>query len=371
MNAEFITVTDPRWAECLAEMPHDFYHLPEYVAFAARHEGGTAAAFLAREGSQALLIPLLLRRVPDGLGGRSTWRDASSPYGYPSPLLSPTATAHRGCRLLHAFLRCSRDAEIISVFLRFHPLLSSPLAEFCEHGAVVRHGQTVWIDLNDDRQSLWRSTRENHRRGIAALRQKGFQARLDHHEDWPAFVAVYEATMERLHAESFYHFSETYFRDLCAALGARLHLCAILSPHNEVAAAGLFTAVNGIVQYHLGGTAEKYLPLAPSKLMFDHVRNWARDNGQSIFHLGGGVGGRDDSLFRFKAGFSRTTAEFHTCRLVVDHDHYGWLNSRFRQMQLATGQVNEEFFPLYRSTTCPRRMPPPPVEQTRPDHARH
>lgn len=371
MTGEFITTTDQRWGEFLAEVSHDFYHLPEYVDFAARHEGGVATAFLGREGEQALLIPLLLRRVPEELGGLSTWRDASSPYGYPSPLLHPSAKPHQARHLLHAFLRCSRESHIIAVFLRFHPLLPNPLPEFCELGTVIRHGQTVWIDLRAEGESLWRSTRENHRRGITALRQGGFQARLDHQSDWPAFVAVYAATMARLHADSFYFFPENYFRDLGAALGERLHLCTILSPQNEVAAAGLFTAVNGIVQYHLGGTAEPYLHQAPSKLMFDHMRNWARDNGQRLFHLGGGVGGRDDTLFRFKAGFSRTTADFHTCRMVIDHGHYGWLNRRFRQQQEATTEIDEDFFPLYRgAASCPRWMPPA-AEQTRPVHVHH
>lgn len=348
MIAEFITPTDSRWTECLTGVSHDFYHLPEYVDFAARHEGGGAAAFLGRDENCTLLVPLLLRAVPEELDALPSWRDASSPYGYPSPLFSPAVTPHQVRRLLHAFLCCSREAEIVSIFLRFHPLLPSPLAEFGEHGAIIHHGKTVRINLCHDREQLWRETRENHRRGITALYQDGFRARLDHPDDWPGFVAAYEETMERLHADSYYHFPVDYFSELREALGEKLHLCAVISPQNEVAAAGLFTAVQGIVQYHLGGTAENYLALAPSKLMFDHVREWAKETGQQVFHLGGGLGCRDDSLFRFKAGFSKATAEFYTGRMVVDHERYALLSSRFRQAKGETERINDNYFPLYR-----------------------
>lgn len=349
MNGEFITTADRRWQAYLAEVPHDVYHLPEYVAFAARHEGGTPAAFWAEEGGQRLLIPLLLRDLPAGLGAPQGWRDAASPYGYPAPLLDPDADERQVERLLQAFVCGCRAAGIVTVFLRFHPLLASRLAAFGRYGDLVRHGRTVCIDLRVAREQLWRNTRENHRRGIAALLEEGFSARFDRPDDWSSFSAVYAATMQRVQAAPFYHFPAAYFRDLQDALGAQLHLCAVLSPSGDVAAAGLFTVVDELVQYHLGGTAERYLERAPSKLMFNAVRDWAQDAGCRLFHLGGGVGGRDDSLFRFKAGFSAGTAEFHTCRLVVQHERYAWLNERFYRYRAIEKPFDEGYFPLYRS----------------------
>jgi hypothetical protein len=41
-----------------------------------------------------------------------------------------------------------------------------------------------------------------------------------------------------------------------------------------------------------------------------------------VFHLGGGKGGRNDSLFEDKAGFSPNRHPFHTWRLVTDREAY-------------------------------------------------
>jgi len=348
MRAEFITPTDAGWQDFLQDVPHDFYHLPDYAAFAGRHEGGLPTAFLARDGEAGLLIPLLLRMLPETLGAPQNWRDAASPYGYPSPLFHPATEPSQAERFLRAFTGLCHDMDIVAVFLRFHPLLSCPLGAFAELGTVVQHGRTVWIDLTADKEQLRRQTRENHRRGIARLQQAGFQARIDHWSDRQGFVEAYSATMERLQAHSFYKFTVRYFDDLHETLGEKLHLCAVISPTGDVASAGLFTGTGGLVQYHLGGTAGRYLEMAPSKLMFDHVRTWAKDAGCKAFHLGGGVGGRDDSLFRFKQGFSSLTADYQTCRMVLNHARYTSLSSQWRACDANVRDVSDEYFPIYR-----------------------
>ncbi|HVO69361.1 MAG TPA: hypothetical protein VMT24_04905, partial [Aggregatilineaceae bacterium] len=73
MNVELLSPQDERWVQFLTCTPHDFYHLPHYVEFAARTEGGTAAAFYAETGDQAMLAPLLLRDLPSTLGAPEDW----------------------------------------------------------------------------------------------------------------------------------------------------------------------------------------------------------------------------------------------------------------------------------------------------------
>ena len=67
-------------------------------------------------------------------------------------------------------------------------------------------------------------------------------------------------------------------------------------------AAGLFFERQGIVQYHLSGSRRPALRRQPTKLMMDDMVAWAQARGNRVLHLGGGVGGREDSLFHFKAG---------------------------------------------------------------------
>jgi len=344
VNGQLIDPQDSQWSQLLARVPHDFYHLPEYLAFSARYEGGRAAAFYAEDGDVALLIPLLIRPIPAELGAEDGWCDAASPYGFPSPILSPATDTDGLKRLLGLFKQVCADHGVISAFLRLHPLLPLPAMSLAEQGTLIRHGRTIAIDLMLSPEELWLQTSRNHRQNIRQLKRKGFVAEMDRWDLYSEFFPIYWQTMERCAADRFYFFSDSYLQELRGTLGERVHLCTVLSQRGEVAAAGLFTSVTGIVQAHLAGTANKYLCHAPSKLMFDHARRWAKDTGHHILHLGGGVGGCEDSLFRFKAGFSNLKNDFYTYRMILDDEKYRVLEERSRNTD-----PTADFFPIYRN----------------------
>ncbi|MDZ7703689.1 MAG: hypothetical protein U5L04_04290 [Trueperaceae bacterium] len=63
-------------------------------------------------------------------------------------------------------------------------------------------------------------------------------------------------------------------------------------------------------------------------------------------HSGGGLGGREDSLFHFKKGFSGHLADFATFGAIVDEVRYHKLVETW---QVQSGQTAaESFFPAYR-----------------------
>jgi hypothetical protein len=348
MVAEFIGVTDPRWHRFLERVSHDFYHLPEYVALCARNEGGEPGAFYAESDDAAVLAPLLFRPLPESLGAPSSWRDASSPYGYPSPLFSSGAEDDAAEALVAAFHECARDADLVSVFSRLHPLLPQPVPALESKGAVVKHGPTVYVDLAAGDAEIWRQTRRDHRALIRKLREADFRAVFD---DWslaPEFYRIYAETMERVDASESYLFPDEYFEDLHRALGAGLHLCTVMAPDGPVAAAGLFTEVDGIVQYHLSGTDARYRRAAPAKLMLHAVTDWALKRGDRWFHLGGGVGAQEDSLFAFKAGFSRCRGEFCTFRMIANPERYARLVEASGFAGAEAASAASGFFPQYR-----------------------
>ena len=71
---------------------------------------------------------------------------------------------------------------------------------------------------------------------------------MDRWEFYDKFVDLYKQPMERLAADEFYFFEDSYFSELRATLGEHLHLSTVLSPEGELAAAGLITSVNGLAQ---------------------------------------------------------------------------------------------------------------------------
>jgi lipid II:glycine glycyltransferase (peptidoglycan interpeptide bridge formation enzyme) len=228
--------------------------------------------------------------------------------------------------------------------VRGHPLLGPDLPP--EIGTVIDHGPTVSIDLTRPEDELWRVMSSGHKAQIKKALRAGHRAFFDERfEHLDAFIALYRATMDRVGAEPHYFFGDRYFADLRQALGERLHLC-LVEIGGEIAGGGLFVETGGLVQFHLSGTVDRFRRERPSKLMLHFVRGWAKERGGKRFHLGGGLGAAEDSLFEFKAGFATDRHEFRTLRVVTDEPAYAGLVHARDPGADATDRRG--YFPLYR-----------------------
>lgn len=358
MIAEFITPSDPRWDQTLARGQHDFYHLPGYVELEARREDAIPAAFYVEHRQSIFFIPVIIRRIPAQFAAPSDWKDICSPYGYPTPLLVGPESPGLLNDFLEAFHSLCRENNIVTGFLRLHPLLPLDLEVLARHGDVVEHGETVYIDLSDSADDMWRQTCRNHRQDIRKLIRSGFQAEINQWSYFREFMSLYWSTMKRCCADDFYFFSEDYFWGLHTALETCMNLCTICSSESKLAAAGLFTVVNGIMQAHLVGTADSFFEHAPSKLMFHHMRCWGKDQGIQVLHLGGGASSAGGSLLKFKTGFSNRSANYHTCRMVFDEEKYHSLNRMWVQNTGQSDCVKNSHFPLYRQRVLSHELEP-------------
>lgn len=333
------------WDDALGRLRHDVYHLPGYGRVDAG-PGEEPVAFVHREGDSVFLLPLVLRPIED-----STLRDARSPYGYPGPVSNvpaghPDAEAfwHRAGLALTATLR---EAGVIACFVRLNPLLEVPTEALARTGEVVVHGNTVAVDLTQTPEELWSATRSNHRRQINRARRDGVTTSIDDWSRLPDFIAIYHETMKRVGATDFYFFDDAYFAALRTELPENVHL-VVAEHEGEALAGGLFFACDGITQYHLGATRDDALARQPMKLVQSDAMAWARERGDRAFHLGGGLGGTDDPLFHFKAGFSSWHLPFGTWRVVTDPDSYARLCAE-RSPGVDPSALSS-FFPAYRSS---------------------
>jgi hypothetical protein len=345
MLVELIDVDDARWKRALHRISHDVYHSSEYARVEAGRLGGRASAFYGiDERGTEYLAPVLIRPLPLRLQLPDSWRDAIAPYGYPAPICSAG-----GSNALNEFLQCAvqvaRENGIISLFLRWHPMMAPAGRQPIAGESLVDHGSTVFIDLTESRDQWHQQTRSDHRYQIGRLRKLGFQFVIDDWTQLPEFHRVYVSTMERVAADAMYHFSLRYFQELQESLGSLLHLASVISPDGETAASGLFTECCGIVQYHLSGSDGRFLRLAPMKLLLDHIRHWAKDRGNHTFHLGGGVGGQNDALFQFKAAFSKHSARFQTSRIITDFHRY---QKAVIAAEIGPLSPQNNYFPTYR-----------------------
>ena len=359
MQVGFLDAESSHWTDVLSGMRHDFYHLPAYVRFAARWQGpGDPCAFVAEEDGHRFLVPLIIRPIASDLAPDGPQRfDATGPRGYPGPLvaLDPVRDAEGFLvRAIDALVETLRARSIISAFIRLHPLLPPPMAPLLQTGVVVDHGHSTAIDLRLTSEELWRQTNHGHRSRINKARKLGYVVRVD--DDWSrfeGFVDLYQRTMSRLEADSFWRLSPAYFEDLRSGIPGDLHLC-VVEGGQELAAAALLTEVDGIVEYHLSGSADAHIHASPSKLLIDGARTWAKDRGNRWLHLAGSRR-PDDSLAQFKAGFSPLRFPVSSWRLITDTVAYRALTDRWEASHHVPADTADGYFPAYRKPASPSR----------------
>jgi hypothetical protein len=339
MTFTTMTASDSAWPHVLSRVPHDVYHLPGYARVCATHEPWEVKLAVAEGEGHILVMPFMLRDLPSELPDAQGLQDVTVPYGYPGPVCSsPEQDVQRNLfgRLLDGFA----EMDAVTVFVRCHATLGINTEALRPFGEVVVHGHTVFVDLANLPDLPVSSFRPDHRRNIRILREKGFELAFDRETDWAAFVDEYRATMSRLSSNPYYMFPNEYFDAMRTELADHVHLVAAIAPSGEPAAMALTFVCGEMAQYHLSGSNGDYLKLAPSKLAVLGMVELDRDLGATTLNLGGGLGGTDDNLFKFKAGFSKCTQPFATGRFVLDAERYAALST--------DSNPPAGFFPAYR-----------------------
>lgn len=285
--------------------------------------------------------------------------DVTSVYGYSGPLAW-------GCRSGDPFIAAAwseivavwKDQGAVSAFTRFHPLLGNELIARDLRGPcddpdqpepVAPMGRTVSIDLSIGEDEARAEYSASLRRQIRNYRQAGLATK--HDESWAdldAFVAYYHETMARNAAADYYFFDAEDFHRLRAAVDGKVHLL-VTRLGDVVGAAGLFTEFNGIVQEHLVATNKALAHISPYKVLVDDTYVWAKSRGNAVFHLGGGRGAYEDSLFEFKRRFSQRWHPFFTGRWVLDGPACRELLEARTSAISGDGVLDPGYFPLYRA----------------------
>lgn len=347
-SSRFIDPADPAWCAALAGGKHDLYHLPAYAELEANWIGAQAIAFTYQSDGYSMLLPLLERTTPAGLG-----TDSVTPYGYSPPVFSHGVSQSFIVDAFQAFQDASKARGLISTFIRLHPLICPelPALEHCGdmQCCQITRGSTVTMPMADEAEVWLRRIAKGHRLDLRKLNRDRCRFVLDTDSAWEAFPSIYRATMESIGAQSAYFYSDEYLATFRERLVGHVHCAAVEDADGTILCASLFSLVDGLLQYHLSGTRPEHSRRAPSKLLLAEMREWARAHGVSHFHLGGGFGSGQDSLFTFKARFGGEQLPFRTVSVIHDVERYdaecrAWIQRTSQPLAAAGG-----FFPSYRA----------------------
>lgn len=247
-----------------------------------------------------VVFPFLVREATGGLG------DVGTPMGYGGPVAAgqdpPLAS------FFDAYEAWCGENGVVATFVRFLPPLGNQrLAEGRWHLEHIGHS-IGWRVAERGREDLLAGMSSHHRRVVRKALKSGLEVAVEEEpSELASFVALYEATMRRRDASPFYFFPEAYWRHLTGALRPTL-VRADARVAGELVASMVCLASPPLLHYHLGASSEEGQALGANHLLFLETAAWAAETGFERFHLGGGVGGFEDSLYEFKRRFDEQGA---------------------------------------------------------------
>lgn len=271
---------------------------------------------------------------------RSGPADLITPYGYGGPVTAgedPPVAAFAA-----AFDDWCRARGAVSTFAVFHPLYANQELALGFHVEPLT-GTIAW-DLAPG-TDLLAGMHRHHRRMVR--RALGAEAEVRVVVCTPGdvdrltgFRGLYAETMARAGADRFYRFDPAYWAAL--AEGVDMVLVEVWQGSEQLAGALGLTGVPWL-HYHLGAGSQAGRDLGASHLALYALGRWGQEQGYSRLHLGGGVGGRRDSLLLYKQRFA-PGGEIPAAIGKAVHD-----SERYREL---TGQAEvsyDGFFPAYRA----------------------
>lgn len=318
---------------------YDFYHTWSYHSL---DHSGVAILFVYQDDGDYIAFPFLKRVIPE-----TPFFDLSSVYGYVGPISnkeSKSLSAELIVNFKDAFLKFLKDGQIVSVFCRLHPFFNQDrlVKDFIglyENGKTVALDLTLPIDIQREKYNsdTYRSIKKSWRKGFYVRESKKI-------EDITVFIDMYAENMKRVHSTAYYRFNRQYFLDLLHSdeFDSRLLLVCF---EDEILCGAIITLTHGVIQGHLIATKTAYLNESPAKFLVDEVSLLGRNEGMRHLHLGGGVGFKDDSLFRWKSSFSDLYMNYQSLRYIANHQVYDSLVNRLG----IDKNTNIDFFPLYRA----------------------
>lgn len=339
LTPEYQVITDSeQWAGYVEKsIGYDVYHTLHYHNLDKR---GEPVLFVYEEDDTFIALPLLKRAIE-----HVDFCDFTSSYGYAGPISNKkfdTLSDALIGRFKYSFAKFMQNNRAVTVFSRLNPFINQCYL-LDKMGGVRHNGKTVYIDLSQSLDEQRARYDKRLKRQIRQLRKRGYLIKYaDTQEEIRLFTDMYNKNMRRLNAAPSYFFNEDYFTALLKNSAFNCELLLIYDGEEMICGATVMWS-DGVIRNHLSATSESHIHVSPSKLLTDEISVMGRELGMKFFHLGGGVGGKEDTLFRFKLAFSYLVLADNIWCYIADEAVYSQI------IEQKNIKDNTDYFPLYRN----------------------
>lgn len=305
----------------------DVYYLHEYAMSLMKHGDGEPLLFYYEDVNCRFCYVTLVNDISKMKSFENDlltrkYFDLTTPYGYGGPIIEGDFnTKSKNKFIIELYNYCVQN-NIISQFIRFHPLLNNQryMKDLCE---IVEIKKTIAIDtmsyeiINSNMISKSRNM-------IRKAKKQGVSIKYDTGEQFMEFIRIYELTMKENQASSYYFFEQSYYDYLINEMSENtIYFYAYVK--GRIVSAAIFFYNDKYMHYHLSGVQKEYRHMASMNLLLSEAAFWATERGIELLHLGGGVGDMD-SLYKFKKQFNRNDdLSFYIGRNIFNLEAYNEL----------------------------------------------
>lgn len=328
---------------------HDIYYYFEHSKLYHIHEMGTPILFYFADETSRGIHVALIRDISEidyfeGKIDENIYFDLITPYGYGGFLIEGNYTKESQTTLKNEYLDYCQKNNIISEFIKFHPLLGNHkyLAHIFD---IESYGETAIMELGH-REDIWSNYNSSNRRNIRKAKKSNVKI---YWSNDPflifTFKEMYAQTMDRANASKFYYFSEKYYEYLTKSLNKNFMFFYAKKDQKIIAISIVFLS-NKSMHYHLSASDEAYRNLYPTNYLIHEAAMWGSMHGFTKFHLGGGIGGKKDSLLKFKQKFTNSNRhQLYIGKKIYKQEIY----EKLVALRSSTLNKKSTYFPLYRS----------------------
>lgn len=315
-----------KWNELLEKFNNnqkDIYFFEEYVKM---YEDTVCkgVCVVCEEDKSIVLMPFLRRAIND-------YFDFETAYGYGGPI-SNSVDEIWIRKAMAAIKKYLTEERYICGFIRLHPMLEN--VRYCRGCFDISFDRiTVCINTEMITEEIWtKQISSKNRNTIRKAEKNGliYKAEYDF-QSIEEFIGLYNATMYRLNAEKSYFFSDNYYKEFIKQLAGKAFLGTVRKDDQLICAA-LFMYSEQYGHYHLEGSNRNYSSLGANNLLLWETALEMHDRGIKEFHLGGGFdSSEDNSLLKFKKGFSNHYKDFYIGKTILNEEKYNeikneWIN---------------------------------------------
>lgn len=336
----------------------DFYFTPQYgKALEISDNGEWEISIWKINGETKIIYPYIKRKtILDGV----VYYDLVSPYSYSGIYFERDVTSADLEEFLNAFHKCVKDKNYVAEYYKFSPFFGNNVIKIyqtlhIDNLSIYKNKTTIGVYIQNGYDEYWRLSKKGHRRSVSKAFKLGYKnfikpLEITDIDKNSYFYHTYTETMNRVNANPYYKFDESYFIMLANELKGNIYLIYVVDGNNCCVASSIYIHWGNIFHYHLGGSDVNHINNGINNMLHDMAIKWACDNGLELVHLGGGLHD-EDPLFNFKRSIGTLLLDFYHGKYIINNDVYNKLvQKRANELKISEKELlTRNYFPAYRS----------------------